>query len=355
MKKITILFSTILLISFAHAQTSFNDLEQVEELELIREQDSPQRLRNKYYRIPYTIKKHDTFSGIIKKVVKLNSVIDGNTSMIKKTIEKNPHIKDWDDLPSGEDIFLYVSPIYIDKSKLTRYMKKFNSNETRVTKFKAKIKKRFNTSLFYMASYGQFTQESSSLGSITFNESSPASLGIATSFFPKKSHFGASASAYYSYILPASSNVGTVEVDVPPEIGANIYLDYEIISKAFNIYGGLDYEVFNTFDLATSQTSSVIELNENSVIYATFGVSKFFYFFNRAWFSKLSLSQSISSSLSTNVESPPEPYEGMKYLIYLNTKISKKFYVHTLLKVHQMTSDDDLTTYRLGVGIGYTL
>ncbi len=340
----------IILNSFA--QKNFT---QLEELKLIRESETPEKLKNKFYRIPYTIKNGDTFASIIKKLVKLNSVIDGNTRMVKKTIKSNSNITDWDNLPPGEDIFLYVSPIYVDRSKLSLYMKTFNKNETQITKFKAKVQRRINTSIFYMASIGQFTQESPSLGSITFNESSPASVGFATSFFPKKSHFGGSASAYYSYILPAANNINQTEVEVPAEFGGNLYLDYELINRSFNIYGGIDYERFTTFDLETSQTQGLIELNDNSVIYATFGASKFFYFLNRSWFSKLSLSKSLASSLSSDLSNPPEPYDGMKYLLYLNTKVSKKFFAHALLKIHMMSSDDDLTTIRFGMGIGYSL
>ncbi len=341
-------------LSSAQTRTKTN-LQELEELSLIKEDDTPAELKNKYYRIPYTIKNGDTFSGIIKKFVKLNSLIDGNTQMVQKTIKNNPNIASWDNLKAGEDIFLYVSPVYIDKSKISFYLDNLKKKPFKMAKFQAKIDKRFNSSLFYMASYGQFTQQNATLGSINFIEASPISMGGSISYFPKKSLLGVSGSAYYSYLLPPSSNISTTKVDIPGEVGFNVYGEYDLVDYNFNIYGGVDYERFTTFDLETTQVENRIALNENSIFYATVGITNVFNYFNKTFLTKVSLSRSVSSTISTQATTSPAPYEGMKYLFYVNTKLTKKVFAHSLLKIHQMNASDDLTTVRFGVGIGYSL
>ena len=359
MKKILALTTFLIslgLSGLSHAQTrTKTNLQELEELSLIKEDDTPEEFKNKYYRIPYTIKNGDSFASIIKRFVKLNSLIDGNTQMVQKTIKNNPNITDWENLNAGDDIFLYVSPVYIDKSKIAFYLDNLKKKPFKMAKFQAKIDKRFNSSLFYMASYGQFTQENASLGSINFIEASPISMGGSVSYFPKKSLLGVSGSVYYSYLLPPSSNINNAKVDIPGEVGFNVYGEYDLVDYNFNIYGGIDYEQFTTFDLQTTQTENRIALNENSIFYLTVGITNVFNYFNRTFLTKVSLSRSVSSSISTQATTSPTPYEGMKYLIYVNTKLTKKVFAHSLLKVHQMSASDDLTTVRFGVGIGYSL
>ena len=354
MKKNLVILTLLLFGAQTFSQTKSN-LQQLEELSLIREDDTPDSLKNKYYRVPYTIRKGDTFAGIIKRFVKLNSLIDGSTQMVRKTIKNNPNISDWENLKEGQDIFLYISPVYIDKSKISFYLEQFKKKPFKVAKFKSKIKKRFNSSLFYMASYGQFTQENSTLGTITFVEASPVSLGYSMSYFPKKSLLGMSASAYYSYLLAPSNNLDSQKVEVPGEVGFNIYGEYDLVDYNFNLYGGLDFEKFTTFDLATSQNESRIALNENSIFYLTAGITNVFNVNDRIFFTKLSLSKSVTSSISSEATSAPNPYDGFKYMIYINTKLTEKVFAHSLLKIHTMSADDDLTTVRFGVGIGYSL
>lgn len=352
MKKIIVL---ILIISEATFSQTKTNLQELEELRLIKESDTPIEMKDKYYRIPYVIKSGDTFGGIIKKFVKLNSLIDGNTQMVRKTIKNNPNIADWENLKAGSEIFLYVSPVYIDKDKTIPYLDNFKKKPFKLAKFQSKVSKRFNTSLFYMASYGQFLQENASLGSIEFVQASPISAGISSSYFPKKSLLGVSASAYYSYLMAPSSNLNANKVDIPGEIGFNVYAEYDLPDYNFNIYGGIDWERFTTFDLQTSENLGKIAKNKNNIGFLTAGITNVFNFFNRNFFTKLSISKSVISSLSSEAASTPEPYDGFKYMVYLNTKLTKKVFAHSLLKIHQMSATDDLTVIRLGVGIGYSL
>lgn len=48
-------------------------------------------------------------------------------------------------------------------------------------------------------------------------------------------------------------------------------------------------------------------------------------------------------------------FSGIKYLIYINASINKKYYFHVLYKQHSMTGPGDLNVSRIGLGIGYNL
>ena len=42
-------------------------------------------------------------------------------------------------------------------------------------------------------------------------------------------------------------------------------------------------------------------------------------------------------------------------MLYVNYKFNEQIYFHSLLKYHAMTGPSDLTTLRVGVGVGYIL
>ena len=72
-------------------------------------------------------------------------------------------------------------------------------------------------------------------------------------------------------------------------------------------------------------------------------------------FTKLSTSLSILESTVYDPEGviSNQAYSGAKILWYLNKKIAKKWFMHTLFKYHFMSGPSDLRTLRLGVGFGY--
>lgn len=66
-----------------------------------------------YQKIDYTIKKGDTFANILRQYLKVNSIINAKTPMIKKTREENPHIDKWSELNAGKVITLFITPKYL--------------------------------------------------------------------------------------------------------------------------------------------------------------------------------------------------------------------------------------------------
>ena len=139
-------------------------------------------------------------SGILKKFVKKNSIINARTTMVKKTVRENQHIKDWRKLPEGESIQLFISSDFIDLKKYENYKEE---NLLALEKENEKNQDRGNPvglkgSIFYMSSIGNFTQTAENVVEINFKQNSPVSLGTSFSFYPEKKQYSFSFSMYYS-------------------------------------------------------------------------------------------------------------------------------------------------------------
>ncbi len=323
----------------------------------------------KYYRIPYITKQKESYAQILKRFVKADSIINYGTPMVRRTLKANPSIKDWKRLPGGKKIQLYISSDFLDLDKYKAYRDELRK---KIKAAKAKIKEQsravvqkkkspFPTGLkgsfFYMASYGAFTQKNENIAELTFLQNSPVSLGGAFTYYPKESNFSVAWSLYLSYLLTAANNLDASDVEIPPEIGGNIYGEYRFVKQRFTGYFGLDFERFSTFNLGGIQNDRKIYVDESRVLYLTAGFSKLISIFGHKLFTKLSSSVSFFEQTTNDPRGVPttESYSGAKVLWYLNKKISKKLFVHTLFKYHFMSGPSDLTTLRLGVGFGYIL
>lgn len=293
----------------------------------------------RYIKIKYRIKKKDSFIKIIKKYTRNKILISSKSPLVISTAKRNKHIKNWKRLPRGKTIVLYIPSYQIKKSILKKLRKK---------------KSKWNHSLFYMASSGTFNQKSSDNIAISFNQNSPISLGYATSYYSNESRWSQSGSIYFSYLAAGTSSQES-SVSIPPEIGGSYYLNYQK-SNLLWPYLGFDFEKFNSFDINILQTTNKLDLETNNVLYATFGNSFLFNIFGLKLYSKLSVSKTIFSKTSTTVTNTINGdlnYSGFRYLVYLNTKISKKFFVHFLYKQHIFEGPTKLNIARSGIGFGY--
>lgn len=315
----------------------------------------------------------DTLARVYKRFVKPESVINYGTPMVQRTFKANPNVENWKAIPSGIKIKLYVSSDFMDMSKYKAYRnevrKKILAARKKLKEEKKKdpAKKSANKgspfpeglkgSMFYMASYGQFTQSNPNIASLTFLQNSPVSLGAAFTFYPQDSNFSVAWSAYFSYLLAAGNNLDGSDVSIPPEIGGNVYGEYRFINWRFTGYFGLDFERFSTFNLGGIQNDRKIYVDQSRVFYLTAGFSKLINIFGHKFFTKLSGSMSINETTTNDPRGVPTttPYSGAKVLWYLNKKIGKNWFLHTLFKYHFMSGPSDLETLRLGVGFGYIL
>ncbi len=320
----------------------------------------------RFYRISYKVREGENFTSILKKFVRYDAIVNLKSPTTQKIFKKNPQIKNWRELNSGEVIELYIEDSVMDLKKYLAYeqdiLNKIKEAEEETKRKISAYPEGFKASFFYMASVGIFSQESPIVAKIKFYQNSPLSLGTSLLYYPKDSEYSFSGSLYYSKLTASAENISNQVVSVPAEIGGNAYLEYRWTKRNLTLFGGPDYETFSTFNMGGLQVDRRIFVDETSAVYATFGVSKVFTIFDQNFFVKTSISKSISSQFKRNSEASISPefndngaYDGFKYLFYLNYKFSDKFFFHSLFKYHSMTGPSDLTTLRIGVGFGYVL
>ena len=316
----------------------------------------------KYYKMTYITRTGDSFAGIFKRFVKPGSIVHAQTAMTKKTMKANPHVEDWTRIESGVKLTLYISADLMDLKRYKKYEKKVKKKLAKMNKKKKEATLKtasgasgLKFSAFYMASLGKFGQVSEEGTTIDFYQNSPVSVGLSSSYYPNGKKYSFAGSIYYSTLKAAINNVSAGEISVPAEIGGNAYYEYRIDRYNFTLYGGLDYETFSTFNMRALNAKSELLVDANNVGYFTIGISKLLKVRSYKLFTKFSLSKVITSSqkIASGAIDSGQSYDGLKAMIYLNYKISKKFYLHSLFKMHKFSGPDDLTTTRIGLGFGY--
>lgn len=297
--------------------------------------------------VDYTVEEGDRFDTIIKQFVKLDSIINSRTPMVKYTLAANKHVKDWKNLKPGTEIKLYIGRTFLSRPRLSTY----------VTKMKKKATEGFHANIFYMASQGSFGQisESSNLN-INYNQNSPATVGVSSIYFFPKTPYSLSTSFYLSNLTTPQTQDGQ-EVVLNNEIGLTAHAQYFLKQTRGNLYAGPEFESFDSFNSQSFAQQNRIVVNNTSAIYLTFGYSQLFHVWSQKVFAKLSYSTSLftSTTVGEGGIEQVEPYSGSKVLLYLNFPVSKDWFMHALYKYHTMTGDDELTTTRIGFGIGFNL
>jgi len=311
-----------------------------------------------FVKVKVVVYKKDTLAKILKRFVRDNSIISRKEAMVDKTLKSNPNIKNWRKLKTGETMYVYLDPKFIDMEK----MKAFRKSVKKVSKkIKTKIKRKKSKvaikkwSTFYMASIGQFSQQNDSLAKVEFKQNSTLTLGLMYTLYPKDGKYTILTSAYFSYLLAATSNLGTENIDVPIEVGFNIYYQYPFSKASYNLYGGLDYEKFNTFNLASVENDESLDFDENQIGFLTLGFSKAFKIKTRPFLFKGSFSQSAYSSRTVGYsdDTDTSTYTGSKFMAFLLSKINDQYFMSTLLKYHVLAGPSDVNVMRIGMGFGY--
>lgn len=320
---------------------------------------SAQDVKPTYYNFLYKVDDDDTFASILRLYVKDDAVINKTTPLVLKNIKNNPQVKDWTKLIPGMLISVYIPEDMMDMSKYQSKQAIVNTkNEETKKVIMAKISppSGFKGSVFYMASWGDFSQSSDGT-TVNYKQNSLITLGLQGNYFPKESLYSFSSSVYFSSFTAAETTLPPKSVKLPAEIGFNLYGDYLWKKPRISWQAGIDYEKFSAFNIEGIYNDQQIYLDRISVIYATVGVSHVFYILEKPFFIKASLSKSVSSTSTTDytASTNKESLTGTKALFYLNYKFTDKFFLHTMLKVHTMSGPSDLSSTRLGVGVGYIL
>jgi hypothetical protein len=167
-----------------------------------------------------------------------------------------------------------------------------------------------------------------------------------------------------SMLLTATNTLNTNKVSIPPEIGANFYGEYRWEKRSITFYSGIDFENFSTFNMQGIEYDNQLYVDRVGVTYFTAGMMNSFLLFNKQFFTKISAARSIISSYTNNApqatidalgQGDSGHYTGYRFLFYLNYKFSDQLYFHSIFKYHTMTGPSDLSTIRIGVGLGYIL
>lgn len=202
-------------------------------------------------------------------------------------------------------------------------------------------------SMFYTISQGSFLENYNST-KIKSSQNSPATLGSMFAYKRGKSLFSFSGSFYLSYLTSSSVAGEDRDLAVPLEYGLNSYVQGNFSKVGISSYLGFDYERFSTYNTKEISTGSDISLRNNNIGYLTLGLGKLFVVQKRKFLTKASLSYSLFSSSDEG-----EKFKGFKYIIYLNSVITKRLLIHFLYKVHLLKGPTDLIISRVGVGFGY--
>lgn len=312
-----------------------------------------------YFNFLYKVEEGDTFASMLRTFVKDDTVINKTTPLVEKNMRFNPKIKDWNKLIPGSLISVYIPEEMMD-------MDKYKSRQTVVVTKTEEVKKTimakisppdgFKGSVFYMASWGNFSQSSQGT-TVDYKQNSLVTLGLQGNYFPKNSLYSYSSSIYFSTFTAADTTLPPNTVKLPAEIGLNVYGEYLWKKPRISWHAGLDYEKFSAFNIEGITNDQRIYLDRVSVIYATAGLSHVFNFFDKPFFIKASFSKSVSSNSTSEYSgvTSDKGLDGMKALFYLNYKFTDKFFLHSMLKIHSMSGSSDLSSTRLGVGVGYIL
>ena len=312
-----------------------------------------------YMNFLYKVEPGDSYASILKIYVKDNSIINKNTPLVEKTMSMNPHISDWSLLNPGDLISIYISEDLMDMNKYNSKQSMVNSKNKEIQKnilIKTATPEGLKGSVFYMSSYGDFSQVADGT-SVNYKQNSFLTLGLQSNYFPKNTLYSFSASVYFSIFTVADTIIPPFEVKLPAEVGMNFYADYLWKNQRISFYGGIDYEKFSAFNIEGIFNDQSIYLDRITVVYLTAGISHAFNVYDKPIFVKASMSQSVKSAKISEYSeiTKLEPLTGSKLLFYLNYKFNDKIFLHTLLKIHTMSGPSELSSTRLGVGVGYIL
>lgn len=275
----------------------------------------------------------------------------------------NRHVRNFNNL-NGEYIYTeppgdpYLDYEYIPKLPLNpSYPQSVATYDPKVNTLKAEknldyteiSRTKYTFFAHVTVSQGLFNEQVST-SSLKNQQNSPLTIGAGT-HIKFNSSFALATSAYVSKL-----NVSTVDspqlsqtnLKVKNEYGANLYGEFRIPNSAYSVYGGVDYEQFNTLNLQAiiNGTTDKIEVRREKMTFATIGIS---------FLTKLFLPTAIKISGSPIVQSNHN-FTGYKYMLYVNQRMTKNTWYHFLFKHHQLeqSSGQIIAINRYGFGVGVT-
>lgn len=355
-----------------------------------------------YVGIFYVAKGGESLDSILDMLNIPKKISYGNANYAQRIKNLNKTITNWDQLSRGSNIYLKVPKSFYDKNppktlktlsvetqvkekiegtvdyvvaydesiktaevinrqKAEGYRVK-NEEELKTESNSEKIKHEKNSdtkktdeqnhlSVFYIASIGSFSETipNSNL-TVSSNQNSPFSIGLAFTSKYKKIEHVLSASFYISKL--SATTDGTQTITPPLEYGFNIYDQIPILKQAFFFYGGLDFEKFSTINTEELANGSEGKSFGQSIFYITGGIATNFQI--RSGFSaKVALSQSIFSSGTSTTITEKKKYTGQRIIFFGGYELTPNIALNVLYKKHFLSGPTELSIDRIGFGFSY--
>lgn len=221
---------------------------------------------NQYFRFDYTIKNKDSFSKILKSFYKKGHHFSIKEKGIRETIHKNPHIRNWKMLPTGEIITLFVNEKFANEKKI-----KLNSLENERLK---KNQKTFSEQKAYKNIEDQKDRHVFrtfySNKSLEGKETEPSDIetpiksflggGIEYFYYFNRTIYPLKLTSMFQYQSYRSVNIlastnpsrETKEISIPSTTTFNLKITKEKIWNQFSPYGSLERESLYNFEFNTS-------------------------------------------------------------------------------------------------------
>lgn len=323
-----------------------------------------EKLTNKGYKI-YKVQKGETLATIAAKLhSKLNYKFQNIEDFQKFLVQWNPHLKKVADI-TGQIIYVnnpfppqisykWAPDLSQTESEAMAEVDFVNLyqgiNEKKRAPASVQSKTRWVRFIHATLSQGKFLDTIGN-NKIDSQQNSPFTIGAGFVYLLEDyKDYSIASSAYYSNlqasnINDASNTVDNKGISLPAEIGANIYLQKNLQSTINAVYGGFDYEQFNTlnFDEIIEGETTTLDSQRQTVLFATAGLGLTFQFIKPTTM-KFSASQAVSSSTE---------FGGTKYMMYLNQKLTNNFWYHILYKQHMLSGTSrDVSISRYGIGVG---
>ena len=301
-----------------------------------------------FFRFRYSIEEKSTLGQVLNKFTNKNVNFKNESPSILKTKSQNPNVVNWNYLETGLGFDIYLEKKLASKKAIAEYIKRKDR-----TKVVVKRNRQYQLNVFYMASNGIFQQSNQSKSvKIEFKQYSPYTFGIGYNYLFKNKPYQWVSSLYLSHLETASTNFDQ-NVSLQPEIGFNLYFQYDEYKRKNSYYFGFDYERFNTFNLPTLESSSISVVDLNFVSYLTAGLASSFAIFKLPVYFKFSVSKSLTYERKFSSSEGISHLSGFKAIVFFSTPIGGKWTFNLMQKYHSFSGDEKLSTIRYGAGFGY--
>lgn len=316
-------------------------------------------LRSEMLVINYRIERSESFADIYRKFVRDGSIIHARTPMVKKTINANPHIKDWQNLPYNQYIHLYLSREFIHAGRFNAYL---NFARSRSLRERSLIARPYQIDFSFFTSQVSFENESSKGdSSISGNYNDLFNVEINSAVKP----------TIYNFRLGLDLRLSAPGKRIFPEVieenesfsfsyHGNLLLHYylqnEKVSFALSI-GQEYYELFNLENLILEDVLFIERVNSSFI-----GIGSYaqFSLYNRIMLLNINYSRSLSSQreFSTLIDDNANDsltYQKSRIEVDLRAEWSTHYFLRIFYNKQNINGPSKWDIHQFGIGMTYNL